>query len=64
MRGVKLLPDSWRWYQVLTAGAILYLGMQIGGVAADLVGPMIEGVVRIAAGAAASAHEAGVRESL
>jgi hypothetical protein len=61
---MKLIPENYRWWQVIALGALLWVGMQLSATLIDLIGPMIEGAARLAAGAAASAHDVGAAEPL
>jgi|LakMenEpi03Aug12_release.lakeMendotaPanAssembly.Ray.scaffolds.fasta_scaffold216053_3 hypothetical protein len=61
---MKLIPDNYKWWQVIALGGLLWFGMQLSATLIDLIGPMIEGAARLAAGAAASAHDVGAAEPL
>lgn len=61
---IKLIPDNYKWWQIVCIGMLLWAGMQLSATLIDLIGPMIEGAARLAAGAAATAHDVGAAEPL
>lgn len=48
MLKLKLLPESWKWHQVIVAGALFYVGMTLGGFLLDFVPSFVQGAARAA----------------